>query len=613
MTSDQTTLLLALSILTPLLLPLLLWWPTRREAVLRLAPLAALPALLLALLGVEGATLSLPWLFLGAELRLDATGRVFLLLAAWLWLIATWFAADYLAHDRRSHLFLLFFLPAMAGNFGLIVAQDLISFNVFFSLMGLSAYGLVIHRRDPAALRAGRVYLTMVLLGETLVFIGLVGLVWQTKGVVQLVALQGLEGLPGPLVACLLLGFGIKAGMVPLHFWLPLAHPAAPIPASAVLSGVMIKAGLLGWLRFLPGDGATPDLGPLCVLIGLIAAFYGALKGLTRDDPKTVLAWSSISQMGLLTVGLGLFLGGGEAREPALAAIQLYAVHHGLAKGALFLAVGVAGMAFHRSARNAGKVNGIPGGELLLGAAVLLPALSLAGAPLTSGFAAKNLLLTAAGRGETLFVPTWLPVWAGAITDGRDIFPWLLSASSLLTALLMLHFLQRLRVLHQRKKESARKSGQSPARADGRLLPLVLLAGSGLPLLWFLVPVLAGLQTMLPDAGWGKYGAAMLPLLLASLLAGLARRFRPRPAGGNGQPPPDAAPAQEDRLTVIIRWWQRHVSKTQHVGAATHCRRRRLLADWRKEGQRAELAPTPWPLAGCCCLTLILLFFLLIR
>ena len=577
---ELTIWLLIITVLGPLLLPLLLWRPAWREGVLRLAPAAALPALLLALFGIEGATLPLPWLFLGAELALDATGRIFLLLAAWLWLIAAWCAADYLAHDRRGHLFLLFFLPAMAGNFGLIIAQDLISFNVFFSLMGLSAYGLVIHHRDPAALRAGRIYLALVVLGEVLIFTGLAGLVWQTGGVVELVALQGLAGLPVPLVACLLLGFGIKAGMVPLHFWLPLAHPAAPIPASAVLSGVMIKAGLLGWLRFLPGDGAPPELGSLCIVLGLVAAGYGALRGLTRDDPKTVLAWSSISQMGLLTMGLGLFLDGGAAREPALAAIQLFAVHHGLAKGALFLAVGVAGR--------------IKWSEPLLAAAVLLPALSLAGAPLTSGFAAKNLLLEAAA--------------------GRELIPPLLSVSSLLTALLMLHFLRRLQALRQGKKESAALAN------GGRLLPLAILAVSGLPLLWSLLPGLGELTARLPSTGGAKIGAALLPIILALALAGVAGRLRIRPRKRDERPQVDAPGIglgigliPHDRLAGLVRWWQRHRGQRQNLQAAGEFRRRRWLAQWRQRGRLAQQAPTPWPLAGVCSLGLIILFFLLLR
>ena len=88
-------------------------------------------------------------------------------------------------------------------------------------------------------------------------------------------------------------------GLVPLHVWLPLAHPAAPMPASAVLSGAIIKAGVIGLIRFLPFDGALPDWGAVLTAVGLLTAFYGVAVGITQANPKTVLAYSSVSQMGL--------------------------------------------------------------------------------------------------------------------------------------------------------------------------------------------------------------------------------------------------------------------------------------------------------------------------
>jgi formate hydrogenlyase subunit 3/multisubunit Na+/H+ antiporter MnhD subunit len=164
-----------------------------------------------------------------------------------------------------------------------------------------------------------------------------------------------------------------------VHVWLPLAHPAAPTPASAVLSGAMIKAGLLGWLRFLPlGTVAMPEWGALCVAAGLAAAYYAVVVGVPQQNPKAVLAYSSISQMGLITVGVGLALGWPEIAGLALPAVSIYAIHHGLAKGILFLGVGAA-----TAAQDRGAV------RLLVLAGVVLAALSLAGAPFTSGSLAK--------------------------------------------------------------------------------------------------------------------------------------------------------------------------------------------------------------------------------
>ena len=218
------------------------------------------------------------------------------------------------------------------------------------------------------------------------------------------------------VVGLLLVGFGIKAGALPVHVWLPLAHPAAPTPASAVLSGAMIKAGLLGWLRFLPiGLSAMTYWGTLCIIAGLLAAFYAVAVGVTQRNPKTILAYSSISQMGLMTVGIGLGLGWPQTVPLVLPAIGIYAVHHGFAKGALFLGMDVL------SADDGDRLaHRLDVGRLLLAS------LALAGAPFTSGAVAKialkwalndfqgpwvaglNLLLPLAAIGTTLLMARFL-------------------------------------------------------------------------------------------------------------------------------------------------------------------------------------------------------------
>jgi formate hydrogenlyase subunit 3/multisubunit Na+/H+ antiporter MnhD subunit len=128
------------------------------------------------------------------------------------------------------------------------------------------------------------------------------------------------------IVTLLILGFGLKAGLVPLHVWLPLAHPAAPMPASAVLSGAIVKAGIIGLIRFLPFGESLPGWGEVLAAMGLFTAFYGVAIGITQANPKTVLAYSSVSQMGVTVAVLGLALAAGEAGWTRLAAF--YAVHH---------------------------------------------------------------------------------------------------------------------------------------------------------------------------------------------------------------------------------------------------------------------------------------------
>jgi formate hydrogenlyase subunit 3/multisubunit Na+/H+ antiporter MnhD subunit len=396
-------LLLILTWLVPLALGLLQL--TRLNATLPLAGLAALPALLTALFVPLETTLEIPELLLGSVFALDATGQVFLLFTAILWLIAALFAQAYLKKDEKQPHFFAFFLLAMAGNFGLIVAADMFNFYLWFALMSFASYGLIVHSGQAEARQAGRLYMILVIVGEVALFSALV-LINATAETARLAELseRSIDTLSAALIAA---SFGIKAGAVLLHLWLPLAHPAAPIPASAVLSGAMIKAGVLGWLRFLyPADSVV--WGELFLIAGLATAFYGAVMGVSQTNAKTVLAYSSISQMGFIMVGVGAWLIGGELRDAALVAVGLYALHHALAKGALFLGVAFAGA------------------SKLVPLALLLPALALAGLPLTSGAVAKAALKSLTDK--------LAGGWAEALSLG-------LSLAAIGTTLLMARFL----------------------------------------------------------------------------------------------------------------------------------------------------------------------------
>jgi len=360
--------LLTLTWLLPLILGSLQWaWPRR---ILPLASLAALPAVLAALFVPVGTLVQLDSLLLGTRLLLDSTAQTFLLFSGLLWLLASLFAHVYLAHDEGRARFFAFFLWAMSGNMGLIVADDMLSFYLWFAVMSFASYGLIVYNSQDEARRAGRIYMILVVIGEVLLFAGLALAAAQVGGL----SISGLASASLDLFTSMLifLSFGIKAGAVGLHLWLPLAHPAAPVPASAVLSGAMIKAGLLGWLRFLhPID--APEWGMMLIVLGVVTAFYGALMGVSQVNPKAVLAYSSISQMGFIMVGVGAWLTSGQS-EAALVGVLLYALHHALAKGALFFGVSFAGAG-----------NAVP-------LALLLPALALAGLPFTSGAVAKTAL-----------------------------------------------------------------------------------------------------------------------------------------------------------------------------------------------------------------------------
>lgn len=444
--------LLILTLLWPLLITGLIAWQPARQQACRLAPWAALPALLLAVVGTPGESLYLPWFLLGTELGMDHTGQVFLLLTALLWWLAAWYGKAYLPAGEHPRFF-SFFNLAMLGNVGLILAQDMLSFYLFFTLMSFAAYGLIIHAGTAAAIHAGKIYMTLVVIGEVALFAALV--------LVAVIAETLSFDVARPLIAqadshtwillLALLGFGIKAGMIVLHVWLPLAHPVAPTPASAVLSGAMIKAGLLGWLRLLPlGEAMLYSWGALFITLGLMAAFYAVLVGLMQRDAKTLLAYSSISQMGIMTAAIGLGLMVPAAWSGILAAILIYALHHGLAKGTLFLGVGILSVCAGKQWQRAWM-------------ALWLPAMALAGAPFTSGMVAKSLL-----KVQAIHAPEF---WS-------MLFQFLLPCSAIATALLLGKFLLLLIQTRHSKKLTM------PA-AKPMLVPWLILLLSVATLPWW--------------------------------------------------------------------------------------------------------------------------------
>jgi formate hydrogenlyase subunit 3/multisubunit Na+/H+ antiporter MnhD subunit len=451
-----------------------------------LCPAAALPALALALAAPAGERIEVSWLLLGTVFGLDPFRQIILLLAASLWLIAGLYAAAYLADDRRQRKFHAYYLLAMCGNFGLIIAEDIASFYLFFALMTFAGYGLVIHDRSERARRAGFIYLVMAVLGEGFLLAAIFFAV-DAAGSTLMADLR--QALPSAshrdlIMLCTFVGFGVKAGALVLHMWLPLAHPVAPTPASAVLSGAMIKAGLVGWLNLFPiGGAASETWGIFLILLGLGAAFYAVVVGLSQEEAKTNLAYSSVSQMGLMTVAVGISLGAPEAREKVLSVLAIYALSHGLAKGTLFLGVGVA------SAAGGDRFKKI---VALVG--LFVAAAAIAGGPFTSGAIAKKSLKALALETSALAFP---------------LLEWALPLSSVATTLLLARFL----FLIRRQMDHPHPQRYAALLYGSWALLLVLSMGGA----WFAVSYY-DLAITLPSSTPEEIWTALWPMLLGALL-----------------------------------------------------------------------------------------------
>lgn len=523
----MTALLLSATLLVPLGLFAACISPAWRARMPKLLALAPLPGLAAALFAADAPPLVLDADHLRLTLGLDRPAALLLGVVALLWSLAGTYANAYLGREPDAGGFSAWWLLTLTGSLGVFLAGDLITFYLVFAMASLAAYGLVAYDGTPRAQRAAKIYLLLAVLGEIVLLLAFALLAEAATGASLAIrdVLPALTASPwrGLTIALLIAGFGLKAGLVPLHVWLPLAHPAAPMPASAVLSGAIIKAGIIGLIRFLPYDGGAGDWGLVLATIGFVTAFWGVGVGITQSNPKTVLAYSSVSQMGVVAAALGMGLFAGDAGTPMNAAF--YAAHHVMAKGALFLAVGVAAVACRPSLRLA-----------LVTIAVVL-ALGFGGMPMTGGALAKAAVKDELGSGLV-----------GALAA--------LSAAG--STMLMLHFVRRLAAaLPAATDADARVSA-------GLVLPCFALAALAVLLPWALFePVGAGrlAELFTPAALWD----ATWPVLIGVALAAAVMRWGdalPRiPEGDLLLPAERAARAMVPlgslvaRLEGVLRGW----------------------------------------------------------
>lgn len=378
---------IAIALATPLVF--LLSCAAPRLAALRstLLALAPLPALAASILAANSGPLLLDQTLFPAIFVLDPPSALLLGTSALLWIAAGAYAIAAMREQLENAWFAACWLLTLLGNVGVYLAADLVSFYLSFALVSLPAYALFLGRQG-AKDAVGRLYFSVALLGEALLIIAFVGLVLGASDQSPVIA-DGVAALARSpwrdlTIGLLIAGFGTKTGLLPLHVWMPSTYRTAPTPVAALLSGAAVNAGVIGLLRFFPWDAGLPAWGNALVMLGLLGAFYGVAIGLTQRDPKVVLAYSSVSQMGLVaaTVGKGLIAGNGAAADAA----AFYAAHHCLAKGGLFLGIGAIATATRR--RRSSMV--------LL---VALLALSLAGLPPTGGAIAKLALKEPLGDG----------------------------------------------------------------------------------------------------------------------------------------------------------------------------------------------------------------------
>ncbi len=336
--------------------------------------------------------------WLGLSFRTEKFPAIMALIASLLWLGTALVSPEYFAHGENRNRYYLFYLFTLGAIEGVFLSADLGTTFVFFEVMSFTSYVWVAQNETEDALKAAKVYLTIAVLGGLVLLMGLY-LLWDVFGTLNIADIRSLaggldDGDKARLFAagcCLLFGFGAKAGMFPVHMWLPMAHPVAPAPASALLSGILTKSGVFGIIAVTASMfSGTETWGALVLVLGTITMVGGAVLAIISKDLKRTLACSSMSQIGFILVGVGTLnlLGAGNTL-PAWGTV-LHMFNHSTIKLVLFVSAGVVYLNTH--SLDLDEVRGFGRGKIWLLIPFLMAALAIGGIPFWSGYISKTLL-----------------------------------------------------------------------------------------------------------------------------------------------------------------------------------------------------------------------------
>ncbi len=345
----------------------------------------------------------------GLHFRVDLVSYVMVLSAGLLWFVVGIYARDYMMTEHHRDRFAMFLAVTYAGVLGTVMAADILTMFLFFELTTFSSYMLVAHHESSDSLVAGNNYIYMGVIGGLSILVGIVLMQFYTEKLDFVLLAQELRdiGIMQYVIATLfVLGFGLKAGMMPLHIWLPKAHPVAPTPASALLSGLLIKTGTYGMLRvmtsfFMPGfrfAASREDVlwslshneGTVLIWIGIATMAAGVVMALQQSSMKKMLAYHSISQMGYIIMGVGVASYLGYIGAMGFAGSIYHTVNHALFKSLLFMVVGV--LYLYTGESNMYRLGDLWRRMPFTALVCLVASLGITGMPGFNGFASKSIL-----------------------------------------------------------------------------------------------------------------------------------------------------------------------------------------------------------------------------
>ena len=343
--------------------------------------------------------------------RNDDLARFFCVLTSTMFVLVGIYCPEYMRHEANEHRFYMFYLMVLGMMMGFGLSANLMTLYLFLEILTFISIPLVLHSMKKEAIAAAYKYLYYSIAGAAMVLIGFffvytygTTINFTPGGVIDLHMLAGRENQILVFTMLTIIGFGAKAGMYPLHAWLPIAHPVAPSPASAILSGIITKIGIFATIRFVyyligPDQLRGTWMQTAWISLALFTSIMGSMLAFREPVLKRRLAYSTISQIGYIQLGLGILTKAG------LIGALLHMVFHSIAKNALFLIAGIIIIKTHKT--NVSELGGIGKKMPALISCFALLAITLAGIPPTAGFISKWQLISGLLEADIGFF-TWL-------------------------------------------------------------------------------------------------------------------------------------------------------------------------------------------------------------
>ena len=357
----------------------------------------------------------------------DAVSRLFAAVVTVVWVLAGFYAFEYMKHEKEEKRYFGFYVLVFGVLYALVFAGNMITYYLFYEMMTLLSMPLILHTKTKEAIMGGLKYMLYSLFGAYMVLFGIyflnkyaVTLNFTAGGALDMQAVAGNEGILLVAAFAMIAGFGVKAGMFPLHAWLPTAHPVAPAPASAVMSGIIVKMGVLGILRVIYSlFGAAFIRGTWVqtawIVLSLITVFMGSMLAYREKVTKKRLAYSTVSQISYILFGMALLV------QEGLTGALLHVIFHAVIKSTLFMCAGA--IIYKTGKTTVDELKGI-GKEMPVTIwCYTFASAALIGFPPASGFISKWHLAI------------------GALDSGIAVFSWLGPVVLLISALLTAGYL----------------------------------------------------------------------------------------------------------------------------------------------------------------------------